>query len=147
MAFEISSTFMDEVSSEGGVWVDFYESARLLIASTESPKYRAALAKLARANKVRLDSEPHPDNVKLTTHITCKAMAEHVLLGWENILMGGKPIEYTKQQAYDILIKSPQLRDFVADQAGTQSLFRGAAPEEIAKNSAGSSGGAKVVTL
>jgi hypothetical protein len=146
MGFDISSTFIDDNTAENGVWVDFYDEARLLIASTENPKYRASLAKSARANKVRLDGDPHPDTIKMTTQITCKAMADHVLLGWEGVTQGGVAVEYSKAKAYEFLLKSPQLREFVSDQAGSNSLFNSVTAEEVGKPSAGTLSSVKTAT-
>lgn len=139
--FDISNTFIDDKAAENGVRVPFYEDAVLIIASSENPKYRAALAKSARANKIKLDGEPHADTVRMTTQITCKAMADHILLGWEGITEGGQPVEYSKAKAYEYLLKSPQLREFVSDQAGSDQLFNSISAEEVGKPSTGSSAG------
>lgn len=141
MSFDLSSTYLNDDSAENGVWVDFFEGARLRIASSENPKYKAALAKQARANKIKLDGDPHPDTVRLTTRITCRAMADHILLDWEGIQVNNQDFPYSKQNAFDALLKSPQLRDFVSDQAGSNSLFQGLTADDVGKPSTGSSGG------
>jgi hypothetical protein len=142
MAFNITNTFLNDNDAENGVWVEFFEGASLRIASTENPKYKAALAKQARANKIKLDGDPHPDTVRLTTQITCRAMADHILLDWKGITTGdGKEFPYSKANAFEALSKSPQLRDFVSDQAGSATLFQGVTAEEVGKPSTGSSDG------
>ena len=141
MSFDLSSTYLNDDSAENGVWVEFFEGARLRIASSENPKYRAALAKQARANKIKLDGDPHPDTVRLTTQITCRAMADHILLDWEGIQVNGQEFPYSKQNALEALLKSPQLRDFVSDQAGSNTLFQGVTADEVGKPSTGSSAG------
>lgn len=142
MAFNLSATFINDETAENGVWVDFFEGARLLIASAENPKYKAALAKQARANKIKLDGDPHPDTVRLTTKITCRAMADHILLNWEGITLDdGSEFQYSKANAFEALLKSPQLRDFVSDQANSATLFQGVTPDDVGKHSTGNSDG------
>lgn len=141
MSFDLSNTFINDSTAEQGVWVDFFENARLLIASTENPKYKAALAKQARANKIKLDGDPHPDTVRLTTRITCRAMADHILLNWEGLIVNGEEFPYSKVNAFEALSKSPMLRDFVSDQANSAALFNSVTPEEVGKPSTGSSDG------
>lgn len=145
MAFDLSSTYVNNDTSENGVWVEFFGGSRLRIASTENPRYRAALAKKGRANKIRLEGEPNADTIRLTTEITCQAMADFILLDWEGIIVDGKEFPYSKANAFEALMKSTQLRDFVSDQGGSASLFQGVTADEVGKPSTGSSDGLLVV--
>lgn len=122
--FTIEEDRFDPMLSEEGVWVDFYNGSRLRLASTESKKYKAALAKAARKHRLLLDST-NDDNFELIQRITCECLAKYVLLGWEGVTMNGQEnIPYSFENGVKALTISQKLREFVTEQAGMASNFQ-----------------------
>lgn len=141
MAYDISQDFTDKNLIAEGVKVEFFGGSFLHIASTESPKYKAALSRLAQQNKVRLDTT-NEDTVELVRKITCECMAKHILLGWEGIADGtGQEVPYSREKAFEYLMGSSKLRDFVQAEADRTSNFQVVTAEEVGKPSAGPSSG------
>lgn len=141
MAYDITQDFTDASLVTDGVWVDFFGGSRLLVASTDSPKYKAHLSRLAQKNKVRLDST-NEETVGLVQKITCESLAKHVLLGWEGIAeKDGSPVPYSKEKAFEYLMGSTKLRDFVQSESDRTSNFQVIEAEEVGKPSAGASSG------
>ena len=139
--FEITDTFIDDDVATKGVWQEFFKGSELLIASAENPSYRAALAKGGRSNKVKLDGDPTSDTVTLTKKVTAQAMAQYLLLDWKGLTKGGEPLPYSRTEAFELLMKSPQLFDSVQEKANDESLFRGTTIEDAKKPSTGTSDG------
>ena len=140
MAYDISQDFTDKNLVSEGVRVEFFGGSFLHIASTESPKYKAALSRLAQQNKVRLDTT-NEDTVELVRKITCECMAKHILLGWEGIADASGEVPYSREKAFEYLMGSSKLRDFVTAEAERTSNFQAVTAEEVGKPSAGPSNG------
>jgi len=136
MAFDIDTLFTDPNLEEEGVWIDFYSGSRLKIASTDSKRYQAEMADLARKHQLQLDlDKDNEEFFPLIQDLTCEALAKHVLKDWEGINIDGKPnVEYTWQLGKELLLKSSKLRSFVEKAAGDYTHFK-AKVEEDAKNS------------
>lgn len=142
MAYDLDDLFIDEEVSAEGIWLNFYGDSQLKLGSTESPKYKSALAKLARQNRVALD-DGNPNSFNMIQSITAEALATHVLLDWKGIRMNGQDdIPYTPALGKDALLRSSKLRDFVTERAAEASLFRKEVTEKAGNSSPGTSSGA-----
>lgn len=139
--YDITKDFTDAGLVSEGIWVEFFGGARLKIASTDSPKYKAHLSRLAQKNKVRLDTT-NEETILLVQAITCESLAKYVLLGWEGIVENGEPVVYSRDKAYEYLMASSKLRDFVQAEADRTSNFQTVTAEEVGKPSPGPSSGA-----
>jgi hypothetical protein len=137
MAFELNQLFVDPDIAEKGVWVDFYGDSKLLLASTESKKYKSTLAKLARAHRIQLD-EANEDATQLVQAITAEALAKCVLLDWRDVKMDGTVMPYSWEVGKQAMIQSSKFREFVTERAADTSLFRKEVIEEVKKPSSGS---------
>jgi hypothetical protein len=147
MSLDLNDLFVDPEVGQEGVWVDFYNGSRLKVASTESPKYKSYLAKLARQNKLQLD-DANDDSAALVQEITADALSKHVLLDWESVSISGQPnVAYTPEIGKQALLMAPKLREFVMDQAGSSNLFKKKVVEEVKKSSDGNSPGGVVSML
>lgn len=129
IGFDLDSLFVDQDTASQGVWVDFYGGSRLKIGSTESPKYKSLLARLAKKNRIALD-DANEESFALIQDLTCEALASEVLKGWEHINLGGqKDVPYTPAIGKQALLASAKLRDFVTDRAADPALFQAKKPE------------------
>lgn len=144
MSFDLDELFIDEDVAKEGVWVEFYNDSKLKLGSTESPKYKSALAKLARQNRVALD-DSNPQSFSLIQSITAEALATNVLLDWKGIRMNGQDdIPYTPALGKDALLRSSKLRDFVTEKAAEAGLFRKEVAEKAGNSSPGTFAGAPI---
>jgi hypothetical protein len=129
IGFNLGDLIVDEDVSKKGVWVDFYQGSKLLVASTSSGAYKAKLAKLARANKLILD-DSNPDNFEAIQKITCEALATTVLLDWKGIHWPNADgtvqhnVRYSPALGMQALLKVDKLRDFVAEEAARAQNFK-----------------------
>ena len=115
-----------------GVWCDVGEDLRLLIAGADNAEYRKyrdhLLQQVARHARSKQAAEKIED-------ITMRAMARHVLLGWENLDDdNGEPIPYSHEKALGVLRESRELYTIVAGYANDQALFRAEELEDAEKN-------------
>lgn len=128
--FNFGELLTDETTAKEGVWVDFYGGSRLKIASTHSPAYKSKLTKLARANRLILD-DSNPENFEAVQKVTAEALATTVLLDWEGIHWPNpdgtttRNVVYNPKLGMQALLKSDKFRDFVTEEAGRISNFKG----------------------
>lgn len=139
MGLSLESISLDEAAADAGRWFTFMGS-RLLIGSTDSPKYRGALAKLAREHKIELD-DSNPEFFGLMQEITCEALSQHVLKDWEGITIAGEERTYTSALGKHALLTSPPLRSFVDEQGGRVENYKAEVIEQAKKSSPGKSSG------
>ena len=131
--FTLDELFTDPNKDENGVWVEFFGGSRLKIASIESPKYKAHLARVVKANKLRLDDD-NDDALPLVRRLTAEAMSKHVLLDWENINLNGETdVPYTPERGFMALQHSSKFRDFVAEAAADHSNFKAGTVDQVKK--------------
>ena len=133
-----------------GVWVDYDDGIRLLVARIGNPKYAKLIKRLRKPHERRLARADLDSD--LLTGLIQKAMASTVLLGWENITEDqedeeGNIVEvevpYSAEKALDYLT-NPKLRDFYADVltfATQQENYLQDAEEALVGNSSSVSSG------
>ncbi len=132
---KLSSIKMDLTKSAEGIWQDYAAGIRLLVACLSNPAYAQYLTLLQRPHLRQIRAGTLDNSVAAT--LTKKAVARHILLGWENIEDDtGKPIPYSEQKAFEI-ISDPAYSDlynFVLETAVSAELFRAEVQEDSAKN-------------
>ena len=139
MAFNLASLLIDESVSKDGVWVDWLADSKLKISSTNSSAYKAAVARLYKENRLRLD-DSNAENYRLIQEITARALARYVLLDWAGINFidaKGKPVEnipYSTEVGERALLLIDSLREFVSEQASRPALFKKEIVEEAVGN-------------
>lgn len=117
-AFEVDTDLSQE-----GVWCDIAD-ARLKVARYGNKKFQDAL-KIAMTPYKRLVEQGRL-NDDIAEKILIEAIANHVLLGWENLSVNGKHLDYTVDNAIWIL-SQPEYKDFrelVISMAQEADLFR-----------------------
>lgn len=133
MSLDIDDLFVDDDVAEEGVWVEFYKGSMLKLASMESPKYKALMAKLARKNRIQLD-DANEESTFLVQRITAEALSKAVLLDWKGVHMGGEEnVPYTPERGATAILRSSKVRDFVTDRANDPSLFKKKVIETVKK--------------
>lgn len=99
---DIASLKIDAARIEAGEWVGGLRGLgdlRLKVRGAGSIAYRDALARLMRAvpSNERLEDGSIP--VALVDRVTGEALAESVLLDWQNLTMNGEAVPYSLDQA------------------------------------------------
>jgi hypothetical protein len=138
MGFKIEQLMLDKEKMSKGVWKDFIPftgvKVRLLIASSANQGYIEAVSKIIRDNlkEVRDDVDGRKQHELLKP-----AIAEHILLGWENIDgPDGNALPYSIEAALKLL-NTPELfhlYDWVRVQAEITANFRKELLAESEKN-------------
>ena len=116
-----------------GLWVD-YQGAQLLIARGGNSKFLRTVDRLEQPYaRKRSRGKQIPTETEI--ELSCKAMAEAILLGWKGIETGDGPLEYSTEAAYLVLRHNVALREFVHEFATNEENYRQEAIEETAKKS------------
>jgi hypothetical protein len=105
----------DQKKEQEGVRVHLGDAV-LIIARLHNAKQRADFEARIR---------PYRGNVPedINRRLFLESVAEHVLLGWENVTMNGSPFPYSKENAKAAL-EIPDFSDFVLTHARDAELFR-----------------------
>ena len=118
----------DPDTSIEGVWVPISDqegsTGRLKIARMWNPRFKEVFRKLTdQFNNASGGADASDDEADV---IMIKALAETILIDWENIEFSGKPYKYSVANCVKLL-SDPRLRDFrdkVAQEASKFSHFR-----------------------
>lgn len=131
---DIDSLAVDPTASEEGTWANFM-GARFLIARSNNSKATQMRAKLALAQWDELTAGDEKAEI-LSQEIDAKVAAETILLGWENVTKGGKPVKYTAEVGYKYLI-DPRFRDlqqFISNYSFNRSNYQEQAEAEVVES-------------
>ena len=105
---KLSAMRTDSTKEVEGAWIDCEEGLRLKIARHGNVKYDEAIRTLSVPYQRRLMNNTLSQATM--EEIECKAMANHILKGWENLQDDdGKEIPYTPEKAFELLTT---VRDF-----------------------------------
>lgn len=147
---DLKKTRIDSNLATDGVWVPLDDSTQLRIAKWLNERHKKYLQKALDPYKRALQFGTMDESV--AERIEIEALANTVLVGWEGLLDGGKPVEYSAKEAVRLL-SDPELgwfRDFVREQAQELANFREKAleaeVEAVGKRSSGSSAGVRVAS-
>ena len=122
-----------------GVWVPMDEDTKLLIARFENPKMRKMRERLsAPLAKARGRAGLTPEDGK---GVLNKCMAECLLLGWENLNMGGEIVPYSKEKCLALMVddRLADFKELVLGMSQNLEHFRLESLEEDLGNLSGSS--------
>lgn len=122
MGFELNTLKTDKEKETNGVWRDYFDGSRLLVARIGNEKYKAHIAKEYKANRIAIDRGGEKAD-KLATRIQTEALARYVLLGWEGIIIGGEEAKYTPELGIEVFTNMPDFKADVENMANEVSLF------------------------
>lgn len=114
MSFDFDNIAVDANKAREGVWVE-YMGGRFKIARFTNPeadmarkevqmRHYAKLQEALKDGKDTIDMEEYQKEMAFV-------MAEHILLGWEGVGRGGKELEYSVENAAEVL-SNPNLYEF-----------------------------------
>lgn len=131
---DIDSLAVDPTASEEGTWANFM-GAKFLIARSNNSKATQLRAKLALENWDALTAGDEKAE-ELSREIDTKVLAETVLLGWESVTKGGKPVKYKPEIGYQYLIdlRFRDLLEFVQRYSFNRANYQEQAESEITES-------------
>lgn len=117
---------------EEGVWVDIGDGGELKIARDGNPKAMSVMRDLSKpfVSQIRLGKLPQAK----ADEITIKTMAQTILLDWKGISYGGKPLQYSVENAIKLLTESEDFRTLVSTLSNDRKTFQQEIEEIITKN-------------
>ena len=134
MTFDLHTEFgTDEKSELEGVWEEVSDGARVLVARVGNDRFTERYKRLGKGLQRQIDRNTLPKDKSQAIFITI--LAETILLDWEGLAVKGVPIEYSKDNAKEMLKRYPDFRQFVWDIANDAEIFRIRDREEDLGNS------------
>lgn len=133
----------DKDLQRNGIWVPFDDASILIAyAGDANPNYERAIEKHTHKHQKKLQNDKamrRPENRKQVHEAVIAAYAESVVLDWKNLMLGGSPLEYSREMCKKIMIDFPELyaeiRDFAMDFSNFQPEDSDESDEEAEKNS------------
>jgi len=132
---KINKLKINPEKSDGGVWIDWYDGARLKIARLNNPKHVKISQKLTKPyNNIRHNGGQIPNDKQI--EIAAECLGRAVLLDWEGLEDDdGKQIPYSEEVSITLIKEIPDLADIVTQEAANNENFRIEALESASKNS------------
>jgi len=123
---DITQLQTDDTLREKGTWIT-YGDAKFLIRSTDSRQYRRAIMQHAKGKGGRATKE-----AESLHEMSIEALADAILLDWENVKENGVPLACTRENKLKVLKIAP-IREFIAGEAQDIEAFRKEAEAEDAE--------------
>lgn len=116
-----------------GVWFNIDETCRLCVARFGNDRFKELMSKKARPYKQSIRNDTLPE--ALYDKLLVDAMAETILLGWENLEENGQPVPYSVENAKRLLTEYKDFRDLVSNFSNEAAAFKAEEREADVKNS------------
>lgn len=130
---DISKLRVNVDESNNGTWVDWIDDSRIKIRRWESAGYKEKLkeskALALAAKKDGSELTPQEDEV-----LSCELLAECVLVDWDGFVDGSTVLEYSVENAKQLLLEVPELQSFVMTESMKVSNFYKNRAEAAVKN-------------
>jgi hypothetical protein len=108
---DLSVYAVDEKLAEEGIWRKLsIGHGRVKVAKKDNPAYRACVSRIILA----LPATADVNDEKVMDKILSQAMAETILVDWEDLADEGEELEYSHEAAFKMLDKYPEFREEVA---------------------------------
>lgn len=131
---DINSLAVDPTLSEEGTWIE-YLGARFKIARANNRKAKALRSRLVLDNWDLLQADGEAADTK-AREIDTKVIAHAVLLDWDGVADGEKPLKYTPELGEKYL-SDPRFSDlysFIEIASNNRANFREKAEKEVAES-------------
>lgn len=114
-------------------WFTYMDTdAKFLIAPAENPGFNIAALK-----SIKMDDQEDPDQSVYDAQIpNLKIITQYILLGWENVCLKGKIVEYSPDRAALFMCEYPMVAKFITNTSEElKELKFGEQTEELKKKS------------
>lgn len=117
--------------TDEGSWFQF-DDAKFKIAHTSNLRFQRALNRLQQPYRRKIDNGTI--DPKISRDLMCRAMAEGLVLDWENIIdNSGKPVPYSVEAGVKLLTGNAACRDAISEFALNIENFRKDLTEDLGK--------------
>lgn len=140
MTFDINQMRTNRDAENEGVWIDYEGGLRLKIARLQNEAHEQFMLEKRRQvqTKKRVGADADISRAVIK-ELTIESMARHILLDWDNMVEGGKRIEYSVEEATRLLTEVPEFYRLVEEESMNIENFRAHA-EETDRGNSGRSG-------
>lgn len=115
-----------------GVWTQFGGS-KFKIASTTSTKFQRVLNRLQAPYRKKI--EKGTLDPKISKEILCQAMAEGLLVDWDQVVDGeNNPVPFDAEVAFKALMNNDDLKEYLTEYAADLENFRTEEVQEMGKS-------------
>lgn len=116
-----------------GVWRDdIVAGSEFLIARIGNPNYQKRFNALSKPYRRAIKKGTLEEEVAEKLLIRC--MAETILLGWKNVEVYGKKVNYSVENAVELLTKFKDLREEINDVANAMEIYKQEEQHEDTEN-------------
>ncbi len=122
--FDLAKQFATDREKEtSGVWIDVGLDSSILVARTNNRAYARAITREYEKYKLTLSDDSETSD-ELSDQIMAKIIAKTILLDWKSFSDDGKNLPYSVEAAEAVLLKYPDFKSFVMQQANDIENFR-----------------------
>ncbi len=114
--------YTDKEKEEKGVWEDFGDGCRVLIARANNPAFKESFKNATKPYRKQMVRGTFPD--EKSSKIMIKVMAKTIVLDWENLFEGEDKIEYSIENAIMVLTKYPEFREAISEVAQSAESYK-----------------------
>ena len=133
MALELKKTYATDQDKEvNGVWEDFGEGCRILIARAGNKKYDKLFQRLVKPHRKAMRMGTLSDEV--AEGIFIRTIAETIVLDWEGLEEDGVPVPYSVENAIRILTEYEDLKKQIQEISDSIETYRLEVLEDSEKN-------------
>jgi len=122
-------------TERNGRVMEFAPGVSFTIARANTPEYQKELRAAYQPYEMLLrGSELDP---KIDAKLNAQVIAKTILKGWSGVVFDGKELEFNYQNAVQILLDLPDLREWIWQQANNPVNYRKSRIDAAGKDSAG----------
>ena len=129
---DFSTAFADPQKENEGVWVEYQDGGSIKLARAGTPEFNRVLENRMKPHLRKQRAGTLPSAVE--TKINCQVLADTVLLDWKGMTLDGKKLEYSKEAAFELLMRHIDFRNDVVDLATAGQTFHTEFAEDSEKN-------------
>jgi hypothetical protein len=135
MAFETKTNIRNRDLESQGTWMDYGDDVRFLVARKSNPKYKSFISRKYRENERIISSTANVERAdQVSERLMLEATATYLLLDWEGVVEGGKPIKYSPSKAIQVLDDHDDLRADIEAYADNRENYLAEKDEKDAEN-------------
>jgi len=132
---DIHKEFATNKKSEtDGIWLalETGKPGEVLIARLQNVNWRRAARRLPKSIRRQMNDDLLPEGTM--DEITAELMSKTIVLGWRDLYKDGKPLDYSQETCFEILLEYPDFRARLYELASDVENFRKAEMDDLGKD-------------
>lgn len=123
---DIFSTFAVNTQAEAeGTWIEAADGASFRVARKGNSAYRKLLSKLYKQHRALLEGKSDAAETK-SDEILATVISKTILVDWKGVTAKGKPLPYSQETAYEMLLAHKEFREYIDGLASELEHFKAA---------------------